>query len=89
MADTKKRTEVLIIRETLWKSTVSDIVTYVTVVGVIGTGWWLSSAAMQWCGFLMLGVSVIARSVNQKRLTVPEARKRLDEIEQEMKAANE
>lgn len=78
--------EVLILRETLRQSIIADIVTFVMVVSIIGIGVWLRSEAMQWVGAVMLMVTIIGKSIalrGKGRLTIPEARARLDEIERE------
>lgn len=54
-------------------------------VGVIGIGIVSDSAAMQWSGFVMLGIILLAAAIsaNEKRkgLTIAEARAVIDEIE--------
>lgn len=54
-------------------------------VGVIGVGIWAESPAMQWIGFafLLLFIVVLAVAWGERntRLTIDEARQRLDEIE--------
>ena len=56
-------------------------------VGVIGIGAKLDSPAMQWAGFAMLALMLIAGITDAVRettnLTIAEARARLDEIEYE------
>jgi hypothetical protein len=52
---------VILLRESLLESVLSDLATLATVVGIIGIGRYLDSAAMQWCGFLMLCVIALGR----------------------------
>lgn len=80
----KPEPEIILIRETetLWKSILSDAVSFAAVVGIIGIGALLQSGAMQWAGFIMLVLAVTGRIIGKtKRLTIAEARARLDEIE--------
>jgi hypothetical protein len=78
----KPETQIIVIREVWYKSLLSDAGTFLTVVGVIGVGWFLGSSAMQWCGFAMLVTSLFALHAYRKTVfTVEQARKRLDEIE--------
>lgn len=76
--------QIIIIRETMWQSIVSDAVSFCTVVGVIGVGWWLGSSAMQWAGFCMLGVVAFARAgaqtAQKNRRTIAEAQAYLSEL---------
>ncbi|MDO5614447.1 MAG: hypothetical protein Q4G14_14545 [Paracoccus sp. (in: a-proteobacteria)] len=55
--------KVLILRESLRASIISDVVTYLMIVLVIGTGVVLQSDAMQWLGFLMLVTAFLGRSM--------------------------
>ena len=58
---TTEKQKIIIIRETLLSSLISDAVTFVTVLSIIGIGVWLHSAAMQWMGFLMVLVTLGSR----------------------------
>jgi hypothetical protein len=57
------------------------------VFGGIAVGIWTGSAAMQWAGFilgLIFSVALAASEIKRdKSLTIADARKRLDEIEDE------
>ncbi len=82
MAD-KPKTEVIVVHETVAKSLARDAGTFATVVGIIGVGVWCGSSAMQWVGAIMLFVAACFYPFTKsKRLTIAEARRRLDEIEQ-------
>ncbi len=58
-----------------------------SIIAVIGVGALLDSSAMQWAGFIVWGLMMIgiAKRLTGKdvALTIPEARRRLDEIEAE------
>jgi len=54
--------EVILIHETVLQSWVKDIVSFVSLAGIIGLGWWLDSAAMQWAGFILFALSVMGRA---------------------------
>ena len=84
MADNNKTTEVILLHESWRESVKSDATTFATIALVIGLGSYLESSAMQWVGFVFVILSVVGRSVrkgNKHRMTVKEARQRLDEIE--------
>lgn len=64
----------VIMHETWIKGLVRDVVTFVMIVSVIGTGWWLGSAAMQWTGFVMLCfIAITVATGRRNRLTPQEA----------------
>lgn len=78
------RPEVIVLRETIGQGWMRDMSSFVEFVALIGIGILLDSAAMQWVGailgFLFIGIHAI-RLAKDNRMTIPEARKRLDEIE--------
>lgn len=59
--------EVIVIAETLGKSIARDAVTFVMIVGVIGTGRYLDSPAMQWMGFIILIIAALGRAASISR----------------------
>lgn len=75
--------EIIIIRETWRESLLSDAGTFCLFVGLIGIGWLLDSSAMQLVGAFVGFVTILttAKKLGQ-RMTVAEARRKLDEIEQ-------
>jgi predicted cation transporter len=81
--DKKPAPTIIVVHETLTQSVISDIVTFVMVVSIIGIGWLMNSSAMQWAGFTMFAVMTIASVTNKtkNRMTIAEARKKLDELE--------
>ena len=83
MADSR---EVIVVVKN-WPDTIlHDLASVATFVVMIGTGVYLESTAMQWIGGLMwlLWVVSFASIVAKKgRMTIAQARKRLDELEAE------
>lgn len=79
---------VLVIRETLTESIISDLITLIVIVLLIGLGVFLQSAAMEWIGFFMACVFLIGQATMRGRarkiFTIAEARRRLDEIERDL-----
>lgn len=74
----------IIIHETVWKSYARDAGTFVMITAMIGLGVALDSSAMQWVGATFGFIAVLSRgmgALNVCRMTIPEARKKLDEIE--------
>lgn len=77
-----KRTEVLIIHETVAQSAVKDIVSLGVLSAGIALGVYLDSAALQWtAGVIWMVVLATATGHLGERMTIARARKRLDEIE--------
>lgn len=76
-----KSVEIIIIRETMWQSIISDCFTFAMVLALIGIGLWVGSVPMQWVGAIMFFMTGLVKAgLNRKRLTVEQARARLDEI---------
>lgn len=81
--------EVILLWETplqSWKSDMSSVVGFILLIGI---GVYLESSAMQWVGAILGFVTMIAQSARlnkDERLTIEQARKRLDEIEAERAA---
>ncbi|MDT8328144.1 MAG: hypothetical protein RQ750_12290 [Roseovarius sp.] len=65
------------------------IATIIAQIGVIGVGVLLGSAAMQWAGFVVLGLMLIGLAVgaNPRGLSIEGARREIDRIEGEDIAA--
>lgn len=83
--EAKPKTTIIVIHETILHAFIIDGITYLLAVALIGTGWFLGSTAMQWVGFLVLAImALMVVSKDNRGLTIEEARKRLDEIEQEI-----
>lgn len=78
------RPQIIIIRETVWGSLIRDAGSFAVLVALTGIGVVLSSAAMQWLGAILGFCCLLARTshaANSNRMTIPEARRRLDELE--------
>lgn len=82
-ADGEKR-HVLIIRETVSESLISDGVTLAVGAVFVGLGVLLKSDAMQWLGAILTMLNVFARAMGMRQVfTIAEARAELDRIERE------
>lgn len=78
-----KMAKVIIIRESVMESIITDTFTFATVVGIILVGKWVNSDALQWIGGFMTMMLIMSWASNKERLTVNEARAKLDQIERE------
>lgn len=77
-----KKPEIIIIRETMLQSWISDASSVVGFLALIGIGVYLESNAMQWAGAILGFITICGKAFERdKRMTVAEARKRLDDIE--------
>lgn len=75
---------VILIHETILQSLARDAGTFATIAGLVAIGIVVESTALQWIGAIMGFLTVIARSsgaVQRSRMTVAQARTKLDEIE--------
>lgn len=83
----KKPPEVIFLKETPLQSWISDMSSVVGFVLLIGIGVYLESNAMQWVGAILGFFTIMikaARHAKDNRMTIAQARKRLDEIEMGM-----
>jgi len=83
-----KSPEVIVIHESVLASYLKDIGSVGSLTAAVGLGIWLDSAALQWvAGLLWIVMILLAsfKSTNDKRMTLADARKRLDEIEAGLK----
>jgi hypothetical protein len=77
-APEKVVTKFVIIRESFWRSIVTDAITFMMVFSLVGIGIWLNSTPLQWIGGLMSMVTIMAQAVpNRKRMTIEEAKEYL------------
>jgi len=75
-------TEIIVIHETLWETIYQAAVTYGGAALLFWFGTYVHSNAMQWFAFIVICVGIVNRAVGMaKRMTIEQARKRLDEIE--------
>lgn len=77
----RTKTEVIIVHETMLQSYLVDSSTFLLFAALIGLGLYLDSSALQWIGGLMGMITICARTLRHDRLSIADARKRLDEIE--------
>ena len=80
--------EVIVVHESVLASYLKDIASVGSLTAAVGLGIWLDSAALQWVAGLLWIVMILSasfKSTNDKRMTVADARKRLDEIEAALK----
>ena len=79
-----EREYILVVDDRLWKSVSRDIVSIVTLFAMVGVGYVLGSVALQWIGGLIWILWIIARvDAQRKKMTISQARKRLDELERQ------
>jgi hypothetical protein len=80
----EKKPEVILLYETVAQSWARDASTFALLLCLIGMGVILQSSAMQWFG-AVVGFIVICNRAGEafkkNRMTIDQARKRLDEIE--------
>lgn len=73
---------VIILKEPLLSSIASDLFTLAMFAAMIGLGVYLQSTAMQWAGAVVFFISTIVMAAARgSRLTIAQARAKLDEIE--------
>lgn len=83
MTDREKR-HVLLIRETVSESLISDGVTFAVGAIFVVLGMLMASEAMQWLGAFLTILNVFVRAHGVRRIfTIAEARAELDRIERE------
>jgi len=77
-----KPQQVIIIHETVVKAWLRDASTFALFFSLIGIGVLLQSVALQWVGAIIGFIVVGTRaSMIRRCFTIPDARKRLDELE--------
>ena len=75
----KTKIEFIIIHESVLKSWMRDASTFALFAGLIGFGAFLDSSAMEWCGFFVAIVVLLAKaSKTAKRMTREEAIRHLE-----------
>ena len=73
---------IIIAHETPWKAAKVDATTYILALALILPGYFLESEALQYLGVIVLFVALLAQ-VSARKMTIEQARARLDEIERE------
>lgn len=79
-----KDREVIILHETALQSWIRDASSAVMFIALIGIGVYLESSAMQWVGAVLGFLTIIGKAINhhnQSKMTVEQARKKLDAID--------
>jgi hypothetical protein len=76
-----KKTEVIVIHETVLQSWLIDASTFALFICLIGVGIFLDSNAMQWVGAVIGFLTMVGRFSRLNRLTIEQARARLNELE--------
>lgn len=79
-----KEREIILLHETVLQSWVRDASSIVMFIALIGIGVYLESAAMQWVGAILGFLTIIGKAIshhNKSKMTIAQARKRLDEME--------
>ena len=75
---------VIILKDSVAKSIAKSLATFAMLWATIGFGVWAESSAMQWAGFILSALVImglVQRLHNDNRLTIAQARAKLDEIE--------
>lgn len=67
MSGEKTETRVLVLHETIMQSWLKDAGTLASTTSIIGIGALLSSSAMQWAGFIMLGFIALCRLTSARK----------------------
>jgi uncharacterized iron-regulated membrane protein len=78
--------EIILLHETAGQSWLRDMSSVAGFIALIGIGVLLDSTAMQWTGAVLGFLVIIGRMMRvfkDSRVTIAEARKRLDELEAE------
>lgn len=84
MADKPVVPEIIIIKQPLLQSIVSDAVTFAMGLALLGVGIAAGSSAMQWVGAISFFLCALAqgkRLLKDNRFTITQARAKLDEME--------
>ena len=75
---------VIILKDSIARSTIKAFTSFAMLVGTIWLGVYLQSSAMQWAGFILSVVFLAKhaqRAMKDDRLTIAQARAKLDELE--------
>lgn len=82
-----KKLEIMIVHESIKESIISDSYTVGSLIACAYIGYLLDSSALQWFAGLFLVLMIITRSASRSitgpRLTIQQARQKLDELERE------
>lgn len=74
--------QIIILHESVAQSWARDASSLVMAVAMIGIGVWLESSAMQWIGGIVWLLVLMSKASGvAKKMTIGQARQKLDEIE--------
>lgn len=77
-----KKPQIIIYRETLLKSILSDAISFVMATGLVGMGRYIDSTALQWVGAILFFVLMSHPLIRKKfEVDLAGAREILDKIE--------
>lgn len=65
--------ELVFIYATAYDGLMSNASSFVMIAGIIGLGVFLDSNAMQWAGFIIAALFIVARAMRTKKMTEDEA----------------
>ena len=70
MSDNKniEKIEIILLHETVKESIINDFTSFFLAVALIGIGVYLQSDAMQWIGFILTAISIMANGLRMKRV---------------------
>jgi hypothetical protein len=75
-------TRIIIIKKSALDTLLKNLSDFTLIVSIFGIGWALKSEAMQWFGFFLAAIVLIAGATkDSKKLSIEEARAKIDEIE--------
>lgn len=78
--------KVIVLRETLRESIISDTYSLLIAFAMIVPGYLLGINALQWAGAVAFFITLLAMGFNSKtKMTIAEAREYLDKLEKEAK----
>lgn len=82
MTTAPKTAQIIVVHETIAQSWARDASSFALFTGLIGVGTLLESSAMQWVGAIIgFGVIAVRASGLAPRMTIDQARHKLNEIE--------
>jgi len=85
MSETKE-VRIWIWQETMWESIVTDTYTIGSLIASVLVGWFIGSAALEWISGILIILMIVNRASGQgfRKLTIDEARKKIDDLEREL-----
>lgn len=68
----KDNKTIIILHESTKQSLMRDAGTFAMTIALMGSGWLLGSAAMQWLGFIMICIDIISRASRMNNGMAPQ-----------------